>query len=388
MASTISPLLRLELMSTGDFNSTWGIKTNSNLEHVIESSIAGLSSVNVSSGHTLTVANNAPDEARSAILVATGTLASDQKITIPTVSKTYMVRNATLGGYAVTIGTAGGAVATVPYESVMMVFCDGTDTYATADMGLVEAIASSLALKANVTDVALKAPIESPTFTGTVGGITKGMVGLTNVDNTTDLGKPVSTAQQAALDLKAPLASPAFTGNPVAPTQSSSDNSTKIATTAFVSDAVTTIIPANIHAADSKVTPTDADELPLVDSAASNGLKKLTWANLKAAIKTAILSLFNVSGAQPVYACRAWATYTDLTIGAAGNVSSITANGGNSRANFATAFADTNFAVVLGASGFGGQTRYVVMNVKNAAYVELTVGGSYSGVNFSIACFS
>lgn len=52
----------------------------------------------------------------------------------------------------------------------------------------------------------------SPTFTGTVSGITKSMVGLGSVDNTADTAKPVSTAQQAALDLKAPLASPTFTG--------------------------------------------------------------------------------------------------------------------------------------------------------------------------------
>ncbi len=58
----------------------------------------------------------------------------------------------------------------------------------------------------------LKAPLASPTFTGTVSGITKSMVGLANVDNTTDANKPVSTAMQTALDLKAPLASPTFTG--------------------------------------------------------------------------------------------------------------------------------------------------------------------------------
>lgn len=40
------------------------------------------------------------------------------------------------------------------------------------------------------------------------------------------------------------------------------------------------------HAATSKTTPVDADELPLVDSADSFGLKRLTWANLKAALKT------------------------------------------------------------------------------------------------------
>jgi hypothetical protein len=53
------------------------------------------------------------------------------------------------------------------------------------------------------------APIANPTFTGTVGGISKSMVGLGNVDNTTDANKPVSTATQTALDLKLNLSDPA-----------------------------------------------------------------------------------------------------------------------------------------------------------------------------------
>ena len=57
-------------------------------------------------------------------------------------------------------------------------------------------------LKPYFTSINLKANIESPTFTGTVSGITKAMVGLGNVDNTADIDKPVSTATQAALDLK------------------------------------------------------------------------------------------------------------------------------------------------------------------------------------------
>jgi hypothetical protein len=66
------------------------------------------------------------------------------------------------------------------------------------------------------------APIASPTFTGTVNGITKAMVGLGNVDNTADASKPISTATQSALDAKlaistasltyAPKISPVFTG--------------------------------------------------------------------------------------------------------------------------------------------------------------------------------
>jgi hypothetical protein len=61
-------------------------------------------------------------------------------------------------------------------------------------------------------NVALKANSASPTFTGTVSGITASMVGLGNVNNTSDANKPVSTAQQTALNLKANLASPTFTG--------------------------------------------------------------------------------------------------------------------------------------------------------------------------------
>ncbi len=60
--------------------------------------------------------------------------------------------------------------------------------------------------------LAAKAPTASPTFTGTVSGVTKTHVGLGNVDNTPDALKPVSTAQAAADALKAPLASPTFTG--------------------------------------------------------------------------------------------------------------------------------------------------------------------------------
>lgn len=65
--------------------------------------------------------------------------------------------------------------------------------------------------------LAIKAPLASPTFTGTVSGVSKAHVGLGNADNTSDASKPVSAAQQAAIDAKAPTASPTFTGTLTAP---------------------------------------------------------------------------------------------------------------------------------------------------------------------------
>ena len=49
-----------------------------------------------------------------------------------------------------------------------------------------------------VTDLASKAPIASPAFTGTVSGITPSMVGLANVDNTHDAVKSVLYASRLA----------------------------------------------------------------------------------------------------------------------------------------------------------------------------------------------
>ena len=121
---------------------------------------------------------------------------------------------------------------------------DTSDVHGIADT-------SALALTATVnTALDLKAPLASPTFTGTVSGITKTMVGLGSVDNTTDSAKPVSTATQTALDLKADLASPALTGVPTAPTAAAGTSTTQVATTSFVGTAVSNLVASSPAALD------------------------------------------------------------------------------------------------------------------------------------------
>jgi hypothetical protein len=72
----------------------------------------------------------------------------------------------------------------------------------------------------------------------------------------------------------------------------------QVAAAASAAAAAAIEIAAPTHAATSKGTPVDADELPLVDSAGAWGLVKLTLANLKAAVLSApsITGLLTIAG--------------------------------------------------------------------------------------------
>lgn len=50
----------------------------------------------------------------------------------------------------------------------------------------------------------LKAPINNPKFTRTIGGISKSMIGWGNVDNTSNANKPISTTTQSTILLTIP----------------------------------------------------------------------------------------------------------------------------------------------------------------------------------------
>jgi hypothetical protein len=66
-------------------------------------------------------------------------------------------------------------------------------------------------------------------------------------------------------------------------------------------DETTTTIGALINGAADKATPIDADYVGLMDSAAANILKKLSWANIKATLKTYFDSLYSLLGLHEVY---------------------------------------------------------------------------------------
>lgn len=79
----------------------------------------------------------------------------------------------------------------------------------TVNGGTVDGINVATDVAANTTHGAISS--------GNPHSVTQSDVGLGNVDNTSDADKPISTATQTELDLKAPLASPTFTGDVTLP---------------------------------------------------------------------------------------------------------------------------------------------------------------------------
>jgi hypothetical protein len=129
-------------------------------------------------------------------------------------------------------GASGQVLAKASNSDFDTVWIDGFDPSSLA----------AVATSGSYDDLTDKPSIPVTSVAGRTGAITltKTDVALANVDNTSDASKPVSTAQQSALNAKAPLASPALTGTPTAPTATAGTNTTQIATTAFVTSAAPT----------------------------------------------------------------------------------------------------------------------------------------------------
>lgn len=128
MVTTYSTNLRLPDQGTGDNNNTWGDVIDTSLL-MLEEAISGLETIATTGGTTtLTTSNNSADQSRPMILKITGTLTSNASIECPdSVTKVYVVHNATSGAYTVTLKTVSGTGVEIPQSGKSLVYVDGTN---------------------------------------------------------------------------------------------------------------------------------------------------------------------------------------------------------------------------------------------------------------------
>ena len=124
--------LRLKEIATGDESGTWGTSTNTNLELIAEAfSYATDASFASDANATTTIADGGTDPFRSIYIKVTSgaSLSATRQLTIApdTVSKIFIIENATSGSQSISIkqGSGAGAAVTIPNGDVKVVATDG-----------------------------------------------------------------------------------------------------------------------------------------------------------------------------------------------------------------------------------------------------------------------
>lgn len=203
MASSYTTNLKIQEIGTGEQAGVWGSTTNTNWM-LIEQAVAGVQTITMSNAnYTLTNLNGVLDEARNMVLVVQGTNSGIYQIIVPAnQTKFYVVSNQTTGGYPITIGTSGvgGSVISIPNGTTAQVYTNGTNTYSAQ--------------------------------TGSSGDfVVNG--NLTVTGNETEVG----TLNASTLSV---TNAATFAVSPTAPTPTTGDSTTKVATTQFVQNSIST----------------------------------------------------------------------------------------------------------------------------------------------------
>jgi len=107
MTTAATSLLGLALPVTGELSGTWGDTVNNSITSLLDSAVAGTTTLSTDADVTLTTTTLAANQARQAILLCSGARTAIRTITAPAQSKIYTVINSTTGGYAVKIVGVG-----------------------------------------------------------------------------------------------------------------------------------------------------------------------------------------------------------------------------------------------------------------------------------------
>jgi trimeric autotransporter adhesin len=179
--------LRLKEITTGDEDGTWGTSTNTNLELITDGFSYGTKEMAADANETFSMPDGTADDTRSFYLKFTSAvdLTATREITLGpnTVSKTWIIENATTGGQIITIKQGSGATVNVPNGSKVMIVTDG------AGAGAAVFNANPTEVGGTVTSVGGTGTVNGLTLTGTVttsGNLTLGGT-LANVDLTSQV---------------------------------------------------------------------------------------------------------------------------------------------------------------------------------------------------------
>jgi hypothetical protein len=223
MASTYSPNLGIELITTGEQTGSWGSTTNTNLGTLLEQAISGYATQIVTDSGVATVlsiVNGASSTGRNYVIALIGALTAARTVEVPAVNKPYIFFNSTSGGFAVTVKVTGQTGVTIANGKKAIVYVNGTDVIEVANAPVTETGTQTLTNK-TLTAPALGTPASGVLTNATGLPLTTGVTGILPIANG---GTGSSTQTFAALN-----ATQTFTGGQIGAVTSLTSSGASIA---------------------------------------------------------------------------------------------------------------------------------------------------------------
>ena len=199
MASYVNDL-RLKEITTGDEDGVWGTSTNTNLSLIADAFSLGTKQMAADANETFTMPDATADGTRSLYLKITSAVSLTVTRTVTlgpnTVSKVWIIENATSGSQSITIAQGSGATVTIATGTKAMIVTDGAGGGAavfnanpTTTSGTVTSVAATVPSLLSIAG----SPITSSgtlafTYSGTALPVANGGTGITS------LGTGVATA--------------------------------------------------------------------------------------------------------------------------------------------------------------------------------------------------
>ena len=201
--------LRLKEITTGDESGTWGTSTNTNLSLVADAFSLGTKQMAADANETFTMPDATADGTRSLYLKITSAVSLTVTRTVTlgpnTVSKVWIIENATTGSQSITIAQGSGATVTIATGTKAMIVTDGAGSGAAvfnanptaATSGTVTSVAATVPSLLSIAG----SPITSSgtlafTYSGTALPVANGGTGITSFGTgvATALGGNINTS--------------------------------------------------------------------------------------------------------------------------------------------------------------------------------------------------
>ena len=206
--------LRLKEIGTGESSGTWGTETNTNLELIAEAFSYGTeASFGSDADATTTIADGATDPARSLYLKITSgvSLTATRTLTIApnTVSKIWIIENATSGSQSINISQGSGANVTIPSGDVKVIYTDGAGSGAAVVDAFTDLNTSGTLTATNLAGTLTTAAQPNITSVGTLTGFTS--TGID--DNATSTAITIDSSENVGIGTASPAALLDVAGN-------------------------------------------------------------------------------------------------------------------------------------------------------------------------------